>query len=215
MKKITLIIIFMVSFCGFSQETIETIDSNPWRFRVDVRSNQILTRVSKPIRNYKYDLETRMSIRINRVELYEGIIFDLTKNIRAIPSIGVEYIYEEQEFNSRLRLGINGQYNMFSFVINYGSDWETHGVNTRFVYNVVGNRLQIGVESINKYVGPRVDMRINMGTNRVKLLRLYGSFVNNEFRYGVRIDFGQWFPKIDRKIKDIGDSLNPLKSTGN
>lgn len=216
MKKIILVIVCTISLCGFSQETTnDNINQGPWKWHVDLRSNQILTRISKPIENYTYNLETRISIRIDRVELYEGIIFDLNKNIRATPSIGIEYIYDEQEFNSRLRLGIHGQYNMFSFVINYGSNWETYGVNTRFIYNVVGNRLQIGFESIDENIGPRLDMRINMGTNRVKLLRLYGSYVNNEFRYGIRFDFAQWFPKIDQKIKKIGDDLNPFKTTDN
>lgn len=216
MRKIIITMVLLLSICGFSQETTnDSINQNPWRWRFDLRSNQILTRISKPIKNYKYNLETRMSIRIDRFELYEGIIFDLTKNIRATPSIGLEYIYNEQEFNSRLRLGIHGHYNMLAFAINYGSDWETHGVNTRFVYNLVGNRLQIGIESINEDIGPRIDMRINMGTKRVKLLRLYGSYVNNEFRYGIRFDFGQWFPIIDQKIKKIGDDLNPFKTTDN
>lgn len=203
-----------MSYYGFSQETIKTNDSlsNPWRIRMDLRSNQILTRISKPIKGYKYDLETRISLRLKRVEIYEGIIFDLNKNIRIIPSIGVEYLYDEREFNSRLRLGIIGRYRMFNFVINYGSDWETHGVNTRAVYNLVGNRFQIGCESINEDIGPRIDVRINLGSKRVKLAHLYGSYVGTEFRYGLRIDFAQWFPVWDRKIKKIGNDLNPFES---
>lgn len=212
MRKIMYITILLVSLCGFSQKAIIMKDSlsNPWGFQFDIRSNQILTQISKPIAGYKYDLETRISIRLNRVELYEGIAFDIDENIRFIPSVGIEYLFEKHEFNPRVRASLHGHYNTFSFRVNYGSDWETHGVNTRFVYNIIGNRFQFGIESIDEDIGPRIDMRINVGVNRVKLLRLYGSFVNNQMRWGVSIHFPQWFPKLQKKISNLEENINPF-----
>lgn len=183
MRKIIVIIALVIGFFGFSQEKSSV------EFKFDLRFNNAKAEFRKKIKGVKYPLSTIALFRISSAELYEGIVLPVSKYVSFTPSAGIEYLYDEQEFKPRLRGTLRISSNRFWVVVHYGSDWGSHDVTTKIKYGLIGDRLQIGIATINEDVGPLLCTKMRIDG---KKFYTYISFVDSSPRFGLKINIDEW-----------------------
>ena len=141
-------------------------------------------------------------VKVNKVELFEGIVFFVGENININPSAGIEYTFDEKKIKPRLRLSTKFENERFYMLVNYGSDWGTSDLTTKIAYGVIGDRLQIGIASINADVGPLVRMKIRIGKENPKTIKTFVSYIDEQARLSIRFNIRD-FPKLNK--------LNPFR----
>ena len=189
MRKIIVMITLIISFCSFSQEKIQT--ENTLELRFDIRFDQFRVEWQKELFNIKIPFSTLCIVSEDGIELFEGIVIPLADNISFIPSAGVEYLYKEQEFKPRFRGTLKINLDRVYVLIRYVSDTYVHGVKTRFAYGVIGDRLQLGVESIDENIGPLLRFKINVGKEKRKMIQASSSYVNKQFRFSLKFNINE------------------------
>ncbi len=201
MRKIMIIITLLVFISGFSQEESQLIhgQESSAEIKIDLRINQLKFKIEKHILNIRYPVSTIFIARADRVELYEGMVTPIWRNVIFIPSIGAEYLYKEKEFRLRLRASLRLNLKRVWIRINYGSDWEYHDITTYFRYGFVGDRLQIGVASVNENLGPLLYVKIKISG---KNIWTHVSYIDSKVRFRIKVNIQEW-----KWINEI----NPLK----
>ena len=200
MRKIIVMITLIISLCSFSQENLPSEKSIETRF--DLRFDQARLEFKTHFFKIKTQFSTLFVVREDRFELFEGIVIPLDKSFTCTPSAGVEYIYSEEKFKPRFRATLKAEINRTYILIRYGSDGFIHGVNTRLAYGVIGDRLQIGIESIDQDMGPLLRIKLRLGRENKKTIQTSFSYVNR-FRFSIKINIDEFidFNKINSFIK--------------
>lgn len=197
MRKIIFIGIFMMSIYGFSQEKSYTEKTIETKF--DIRFNQLRAEIKTPLFGSDKIFSTLFIIRKDRYELFEGLVLSLAKGVTFTPSAGVEYLYKNKKINPRLRGSFRARIDRVYFKINYGSNWSSHDITTRIADDVIGERLQLGISSINQNVGPMVRMKMYFGKENKKFLQTFISYIHQEFRVSIKMNTKQWIKKYKSK----------------
>jgi len=200
MRNIILLFSILYAQFGVAQDTPNIIKDPSLELRFDMRPNQVRLEFEKEL--FNLDFSTLLILKYNKIELFEGIVFRLGENITINPSAGIEYLFEEHNIKPRLRLSTKFENERFYMLVNYGSDWGTSDLTTKIAYGVIGDRLQIGIASINADVGPLVRMKIRIGKENPKTIKTFVSYIDEQARLSIRFNIRD-FPKLNK--------LNPFR----
>lgn len=209
MRKYILIII-LISISAFSQEkSFEKIS----QFDIQLKWNRAQIRLDQTIGNIKYPFRFEAIARFKRANVSVGMLFPLSNKTFIALNIGQEYHYVNKERNSILGASFRSEFDYGLVRIDYGSHWiSNHGVSTTVLGNVVGPFIRTGIATNNEYIGPHTEWGLRLGSRRKKQIRFHVTYFpkGDNWDYGLRLRFQDWFPKLDKKMKEHGEKLNPF-----
>jgi len=164
---------------------------------IKLKFNKIEAHIKGRYKISKEYLYTLFILRKNEVEVYKEIIIKVDNNMYLKPAIGWNYNFNTKYNSPRARLDFIGGFNKFFFKIVYGSDIRTYGVTTRLEYKFK-NRFYGGIQSFNRWVGPRVDYKFLVFNKKEFSVGAY-YLSRNISGFDLKFDVFEIFPKWKKK----------------
>jgi hypothetical protein len=192
---------------GFSQEEPFQKVS---QFDFQLKWNQARVRLDQTIANSKNPFRFEGTVRLNRVNISVGMLFPLEEGTFFTATIGQEYRYKTNQWNSLLGASFRSKFKYGLIRINYGSNWiDNHGVSTTLMYNLIGPFVRVGIATNDELIGWRTEWQLSFGKNSKKKFRVHIAHFPKENRWdwGVRFRFQNIFPKIQKKFDKLGGNF--------
>jgi hypothetical protein len=190
MRKTILLVIFLVSLCGFSQKNHERSDSLPFfDIKPDVNFKRFRARLLKYVfEDRNFFLIGTYTLNFNGMSYIEGVNIAVDESVNVIPNLGLSYLFDGQ-VNFRTGVEFRFRRPTFFFTATYGYNGGDHGVRSRAIYRLLP-RISLGIESRNEFFGPRLQYLFTFGKKKKRDVDIYLTYlINDEVTVGARLRF--------------------------